>query len=521
MAVRNLLQNRERKMGVENRTRNAKRNIMWAIFNKIIRLVLTFVMRTMIIKLMGSLFLGLDSLFTSVLQILNLAEMGVGSAIVFSMYEPMATGDDDRVCALMSLYKKLYRYIGVGVLVAGLAIMPFLTNIIHGDVPQGVSIYVLYAFNLANTVLSYWMFAYTGSLLQASQRRDVLSNIETVINILSGVSRIALLWLFRNYYIYTIVLPTMTLISNLITYGVTRRMYPHYRPRGDLDKETTTDITKRIAGAFIFKLSNVCRNAFDSIVLSGFLGLTTLAKYNNYYYILNCIANFLNLIPASMNAGIGHSLVTESVEKNHIDMLKFNLLYNWITAVCTCCLFCLYQPFITWWVGDDWLFSRANMAIFCLYFFCLHSNGVIHQYRQAAGIWWQDRTRFIVEAILNLVLDVALVKMTGVTGVLLASISTLVFINTMMGTTVIFREYFGKERQIPFLLRLWWFGFVTAIICLLAEFLCNLIPYNGMISILERAVVAGLTPLILFPLINSFLPEFKDAVWFVKHLARK
>ena len=503
-------------MDLNERVKNTKRNIRMAMVSKIVRLIVNFILRTIIIKTMGALYLGLDTLFSSVLQILSLAELGVGTAIVFSMYEPMANGDDRQLSALLALYRKLYRRIGLAVVVFGLAVLPFLPMVIHSEIPGGLNLYVLYLLNLVNCAVSYFMFAYTGSLLQASQRRDLLSTIETVINVLTGVSRIAVLLIFRNYYAYTVILPLMTIASNLLTWIVTRQLFPRVRAEGTLPKEQVSDISKRVAGSFIFKLSGTCRNSFDSLVLSGFLGLTALAKYNNYYYIINCIINFVTLVPNSMTSGIGHSMVKESVDKNYRDMLKFTMLYNWIVTICASCLYCLYQPFIIWWIGEDWLFPKVDMAIFCLYFFCLTANGIIQQYRQAAGLWWKDKFRYIVEAILNLVLDVVLVRYTGVTGVLLASVCTLVFINTFMGTTVVFREYFGRKRQLPFLARLVFDGAVAAVCCFAADFFCSYVPLEGIPGIMVRAVIAVIVPMPVLLIASRPFSEFGDAMWFVK-----
>ena len=172
---------------------------------KVINILLPFAMRSIVLHYLGVEFLGLGGMFTSLLHVLNLAELGVGSAMVFSMYRPIAEDDTDTICALMNLYRKYYRLIGLFIAVVGIALTPFLRNLIKGDVPDGVNLYILYFMNLAATVLTYWLFAYKNSLLNAHQRVDVSSMISLIINILQFILRVVVLALFHNYYLFLLV----------------------------------------------------------------------------------------------------------------------------------------------------------------------------------------------------------------------------------------------------------------------------------------------------------------------------
>ena len=188
-----------------NRTKNASRNIFFGIMQRMYQIVVPFAMRTAMIYLLGVQYLGLDSLFASVLSVLNLAELGVGSAMVYSMYEPIVNDDKERICALMRMYKIYYRIIGLVVLVGGLILCPFVPKLISGNVPNGINIYILFLLNLAATVISYWLFAYKNCLLQAYQRSDVVSKIMLLVNTVRYVLQFLLLFIFHNYYYYLIV----------------------------------------------------------------------------------------------------------------------------------------------------------------------------------------------------------------------------------------------------------------------------------------------------------------------------
>ena len=205
--------------------KNAKRNSIWGIIFRIVVIIFPFAIRTIIIKKIGTDYLGLSSLFTSILNLLNLTELGVGTAIVYSMYEPLAKDDDKKICALMNLYKKIYRIIGLIVLIIGLIIIPFIKNLITGQVPNDINIYYLFFIYLANTVLSYWLFAYKVCIIQIHQRVDIATKINILVYILTYSIQIIILISIKNYYLYTLMLPLSTILYNILNGLYVDRQY--------------------------------------------------------------------------------------------------------------------------------------------------------------------------------------------------------------------------------------------------------------------------------------------------------
>jgi len=256
------------------RTKNAAKGITAGLLLRILQTVLPFLMRTAMIRLMGVEYLGLNGLFTSILHILNLAELGVGAAMVFSMYRPIAEDDEATICALMRLYRRYYRLIGLVVGTMGLALMPVLPKLISGEIPPELDIYVLYLLNLGSTVLTYWLFAYKNCLLQAHQRTDVASLIAMLTSLVQTVLQFAVLLLTRNYYWYVIVAMATQALNNVCTAAVATKMYPRYRPRGKLSRAQTRAINDRIRDLFTGKLGSVVLSSSDTVVISAFLGLT-------------------------------------------------------------------------------------------------------------------------------------------------------------------------------------------------------------------------------------------------------
>ena len=220
-----------------NRTQNASRNIFFGVVQRLYQLIVPFVMRTAMIYWLGVEYLGLDGLFTSILSVLNLAELGVGSAMVYSMYKPVVEDDKSTICALMKLYKIYYRIIGGIVLVAGLILCPFVPKLISGSIPEGLNIYILFLLNLAATVLSYWLFAYKNSLLQAYQRVDIVSKVTMGVNTVRYLIQFAVLFVLHDYYLYLIITLASQAGINIATAYIVDKMYPKFKADGDISSE--------------------------------------------------------------------------------------------------------------------------------------------------------------------------------------------------------------------------------------------------------------------------------------------
>ena len=216
------------------RTKNATRNIVWGFLEKFLSVLLPFICRTVLIKTLGAEYLGLSSLFTSILQVLSISELGFGSAIVFSMYKPIAEDDNDTICALLNVYRKIYYVVGGAILVIGLALTPALPHLISGSYPDDINLFILYYIYLFNTAVSYFLYAYKQALFSAFQRNDLISKRTMVINVLMYLFQIGVLFAFRNYYVYAILIPVATLATNLANAYLANKMFPQLNAKGNL-----------------------------------------------------------------------------------------------------------------------------------------------------------------------------------------------------------------------------------------------------------------------------------------------
>ncbi len=490
-----------------NRSQNAVRNIAFGVLVKIYNLFVPFIIRTVMIYTLGMQYLGLNSLFVSVLSVLNLAELGVGSAMVFSMYKPIAEDDKGTICALMRLYKIYYRIIGLIILVIGLLLTPFIPKLISGTLPEGMDVYILYLMNLAATVITYWLFAYKNCLLSAHQRSDITHKINMIVLTVQYGIQIIVLVLVKNYYIYIMILFLFSAIENIVRALVVDKLYPQYRAVGKLPQGEIKKINQRVRDLFTSKIGTIIVDSVDTIVISAFLGLTALAIYQNYFYIITSIAGFVTIIFTSCTAGVGNSIVTETKEKNYNDLKKFMLIISWISGFCICCFACLYQPFMELWVGKENMLSFSFVICLCVYFFVKQMNSLLNLYKDAAGIWHEDRFRPLVTALANLGMNLIMVQFWGLHGILMSTVLSMLIIGMPWLLHNLFTILFHHSIE-DFLVRMLKYVLVSAIACLVCIVVCSFVKIDLIPTIIIRGIICSVLSNIIFYIIYRKFSEF-------------
>ena len=302
--------------------RNARRNMLASAVNNGVKTVIPFVNRTLFLWLLGPAYLGLNGLFGSVLGVLSLAELGFSTAIVSSMYKPIAEEDEELVCAYLGFYRTVYRWIGTAVLCIGLCLLPFLRRLVHGAVPPDVDLHVLYLVHLANSALSYFVFAYRGPVLSAYQRGDVAMNVRTVLALAQFAAVVLVLVLTRSYYLYVGTTVLFTALTNVAIMVQSKRLFPKIGPRGARAPEKRRQVVADVRHIFMHKVGGVISYQTDNLVVSAFLGLVAVAAYGNYYYVVTAVAGFVATVYNAMTGGFCNRIHTESKEANFRTFLK-------------------------------------------------------------------------------------------------------------------------------------------------------------------------------------------------------
>jgi len=509
------------------RLKNSKRNVVFGLINKAVILIFPFVIRSVIIGQLGAEYMGMGSLFTSILSILNLAELGLGSAMVFSMYKPLVSDDLATIRAILNLYKKIYRIIGCVVLGVGLIILPFVQYLISGSAPADINLHILFAIYLVDTSVTYFVFPYSGCVLSAIQRTDIENNVTSAVYIVMYGMQIAFLYLFKNYYAYIVLQPVFNTVLCLIKVIVVKKLYPQFYCEGKVDKALSKDISSRVKALFGHKIGTVMMSSVDSIIISIFLGLTELAKYNNYYLIHAGVLSILQVGYNAVKAGVGNSIVTEDKEKNWKDFKKLTFMNSCIVGLCTICLSILYNRFMFFWMGGkiadetDYIFrtmiyDNGMVVAICAYFYLNAMRHIVLTYKDAAGLWREDAAKPYVESVLKLILSIILINTPlGSKGVVIASIAVVGLISGPWETIVLMKCFFKMDGKgiIKYYLTYLLYSVVSVGIAVGAYYICRaLAPGYTVTEFIIRAAISVFLPIAVYCAVYFKKWEFRSCV---------
>ena len=375
-------------MQVLDRKQNTKRNIAWGFAGKAVSLLAPFVTRTFLIYCLGAEYLGISSLYTSVLAVLSLAELGFTTAIVYSMYKPIAEGDIRQVAAWLNHLKVIYRCVGGVILALGLAMLPLLGFLAHGEWPADVNMQTAFLIYLGNSVIGYFLFAYKQSLLNAYQRNDVVSRVNMAIQVTQCAVQVVLLVLAPNFYAYALALPVCTIASNILLARATDRLLPEYSERSlkkqRLEAGQRAGMHRKVAGLVFARICMATRDSLDAIFISAFIGLSAVACYSNYFVIVSGLLGVLSVFGTSMTAAVGNSVAVETKEKNFDDLRLFMFAYAIISIVIAACLLACFQPFMLLWVGEGLMLPFGVAVLLVAYFYVLTMGDMQWMYSTSA-----------------------------------------------------------------------------------------------------------------------------------------
>ena len=375
------------------RVKNTLRSTVFGLLRNIFTIVGQFVVRTLLIWRLGNEYVGADSLFTSILQVLNITELGIGSAMCYMLYKPIAENNQEEINAITNLNKKLCRYIGIAILIIGFILTPFLRFLVNKDVPAGLNIYILYFIYLFNAIESYFLYAYTVSVVNAYQRNDLENKAMIIARAVRYVLQSGILIFSSNYWLYVIVIPFSTFVENLARMQLTKKYYPMVRCEGEPTKEVKAEIKKQVIALFGHRLNGTIISSADSLVISAFLGLAILGKYSNYYYILSALMGMIDVFLSALRPSVGNWYVVNGKKESYGLFTTISFVISWISGAIGICLVCLYQDFIDFWTGGKGILEISTAVILALMFYEWNNFNYLTIFKDAAGLWWEDRMR--------------------------------------------------------------------------------------------------------------------------------
>ena len=472
----------------DSRTEKAIKNIVFSFLSQLLTLILAFVSRNCFIRYFGVEFLGLNGLFSDVLGLLSMADLGFAIAMVYSFYEPLANHDEEKLAGLVTFYKKVYMFVATAVLLIGLLLLPLLPYIIKTEtsIPR-VKFY--YLISLLNVVFSY-LWVYRTAILTADQQEYRLKKVSMFISTLSTAVQISVMYFTRSYVIYLMISTVFSILNNIIASRLAVRLYPYITKNISISKEEKILIFKNMGSVFLFKISNVLINATDNILISTLLGTAIVGYYSNYSLIQRQLLTFYSLLFTSMTASIGNMVVQESREKRYRIFDSQQSLSFVICLFLVPCFALLADDFITIWLGKEYCLDNMTMMAICMNMYLACVLQPLWTYREATGLFKKTKWIMLICAVINLILSVLLGKLMGLSGILFASAFSRLLTYVWYEPRILFREYFGISSR-KYYLNIAKNFVVILIVLGVGNELSSVIKVNSLLDWIIKASIIG------------------------------
>ena len=511
-------------MNTDSRTKNSIRNSSVSIITQVLTIGMDFFVKTIFIYILGKVYLGINGLFSNIITLLSLADLGIGVAIPYSLYKPLANKDTKKIQVLMKFYRNIYNIIGCVVLVIGLSLTPFLPYIIK-DMPDNINgIYFIYDLFVIHSALTYF-FVYKKFLIDSDQKSYITSKITFISSLLLNITRVILLVLTHNFIIYLSMSIVFVLIQNIWISITADKMYPFIKEKTNdkISKEDKDEITTNVKALLIYKIGTVVTLGTDNIVISKFMGLDPVGIYSNYLLITTSLNNVLNQLFNSITSSVGNLVATNNERSKKIyENLSFFNFY--IYSLFSICLFILINPFIEIWLNNTYVLSTLVAFLLALNFYLTGMGAVTNSFRSAYGLFYKARFRPILMVIINIVVSVILVKPMGIAGVLIGTIVSRILTIAWLDPLVIYKYGFKANvfeyyrRYIYYLLI---FLVSSGILYYISTFFNTTNIFIWILCGIITFVIYNLLIIILFKNTDEFKYFYEKFYVFIKKLIKK
>lgn len=480
------------------RLERSVKNSSAVFIGQMLSMGLSFLTRTVFMYSLSRDYLGLNGLFTSFLSLLSLSELGIGTAITYALYKPLATGDEEQISALMNLFSKAYRIIGIVIAIAGVLLYPFIDFFVK-DIPDVSHIGVIYGMFLANTALSYF-FSYRRTLITADQRDWINTVNQSIFLIIQNVLQILLLLLTKEYLLYLSAQILCTVLCNAMIFRKSDRLYPFLRRNRDkrVSPETFRGIRKNVAAMLMHQISSVVVTGTDNMLIA-WANIALLANYSNYTLITQTLTTILRQIFSAVTASLGNLVATEDISHQRRLYGRIFFVNFWLYGFFAAALGVMLDPFITAWAPDGYLLSGTTTLLIVVNFYLFGMRRTNIMYIDACGLFWPLRYKGIAEAAVNLIASfffLAVLDM-GIDGVLLGTVVSSLTTNFWWEPLVVVGKQL-QERISRFFLKYLAYTLLALAGYALARWLCTFIPGSGWMAFFIKGVVSTISINLLF-----------------------
>ncbi len=491
-----------------SRTTNTIYNFISSMGGQLINLFMQFVVRTFFIRYLGKSYLGIGSFFSNILQMLSLVELGIGSAILYKLYDPLAHEDHHRITLLMKFYRWAYRGIGVAVTLIGLLLIPFLPSLIKDYqkiTALGLSVPFVFLLYLFKTASSYLFVAYKSAIIKADQKEYLVTVLNYVTTVISGIVQIISMILFGSYTLYLIIGILQVVIQNILAGVLASRMYPYIDEKtpDSISREEVREIFNDCSALFLYKMNAVVMKATDNIVLSIMMGMDAEALYSNYYIFYTTINTLFNKLYNSVSHSIGNLHITHDTDHEYEVFEAVMAVSTILGATAFVGIGVCANEFISAWIGKDWTLAQPFSFLLGMELYTLSIRAALSKYRTTMGLFRQSRLRPVMGMLVNLAVSVLGVKLWGIPGVLIGTIAA--DWTTFMWLDPYIVHKYGFENKRP--VKVYYVKFIRNFLAALAlfalcYFLCtNLFVNHGFLSVAVHAVICATLSVSLYYLI--------------------
>lgn len=493
-----------------SRINNSFKNVFFNVSGQILTLVLSFVTRTVLIKTLGIEYAGINGLISSIISMLSLTELGIGTAIIYNLYQPLAVQDEEKIRILMKFYKTAYRVISFIIMAGGIILMPFLPIVIKDDI-SFINIYLVFGFYLLQTVSTYMLAAYKSGLLKADQKEYIISQIGYVFTIVTNIFQIGVLVFFNNYIWYIATVVIFNLLKNIVIAIKTDQLYPYLKKQESkkLSQKECRETYKNCLAIFIYKINAVIVNATGNMILSKFIGLVIVGLYSNYKLIMTSIKNIINIGFQSITSSLGNLHVNSSEEHEFLIFKVINYLSAFCYAIFSVGTICVCNEFVKLWLGKDFLLSEKFILLLAIDLYLYGLKKALEMFRTSMGLFQQAKYRPLIGIFLNIIFSLLFVRNMGIYGIVAANILADVLTFVWMDPYVIFKNSFHKHSLFKFYLKMGFYVAITTLCALISKGVTAIIPLSGVMALLVYGSLSVIITCIIFILASFKLEEYK------------
>ena len=503
------------------RSENSIKNIISSFASNILVNILKFVCRIIFVRTISEIYLGVNGLLSNVLGLLALAELGIGTAINYSLYKPIAENDNSKIRSLMKFYRKAYRIIALIVFVMGIILLPFIPYFIK-DVTGIKNLELIYIIFVVNQVIGY-LFGYKRTIVAADQKNYKLVPFTMVFNILTNIFQILVLVAFKDFIVYLLIQTLFIIIENIVINKYISREYSVTKDLNDaekLDKKELNIIKKNIKALMYHKVGSYAVNSTDNIIISKFIGIVECGYYSNYYALISIISSFIYTFIGNITASFGNLIVKEKKEKRLSVFNEINFIYYIMYGISTTCFITMFNPFISYAYGPQFVLSMSCVYLITVNFYLLGMTNITEIVKSAAGLYDNDKLVPLFQAVLNIGISIGLGIVIGIEGVLIGTVVSTI-LPLIAKPIIIYKHVFETKPTVYFKEQLKQI-IVLALAVLSSIFIVDNITFtNAIINIGFRLLVSVIvTSIFIFVFYNRSKP-YKDALGRVKYLLRK